>query len=210
MRVSGSTTPGTVAPQAPLSMGFSRQEHWRGCMPSSRDLSDPGIEPASLAAAALRGRFFTAEPSGKPFSHHSSKQFFNTSRTSYNLTQLWLWLPRDCTGWQSPKRLHSSQANHKSRLSLVLWPTDGRFQLFPPCCPCCCSVMKSCLTLCDPTNCSIPGSPISHCLLEFAQIHIHCVGWYYLRLTTTVPNLGLVTLVAQLTTCRETFYLLDS
>ena len=88
--------------------------------PPPGDLSDPGIEPASLAAAALRGRFFTAEPSGKPFSHHSSKPFFNTSRTSCNLTQLRLCLPRDCIGWQSPKRLHSSQANHKSRLSLVL------------------------------------------------------------------------------------------
>ena len=42
--------PGTVAHQAPLSMGFSRQEYWSGLpLPSPRDLPDPGIEPGSPA-----------------------------------------------------------------------------------------------------------------------------------------------------------------
>ena len=51
-------------------MGFPRQEHWSGLpFPSSGageggHLPDPGVEPASLA---LPGRFFTTEPSGKPF-----------------------------------------------------------------------------------------------------------------------------------------------
>ena len=35
----------------------------------------------------------------------------------------------------------------------------------------CCSVNKSYLTLCDPMDCSTPGSPVLHHLLEFAQIH---------------------------------------
>ena len=40
--------PQTVARQAPLSMGFSRQEYWSGLpFPSPGDLSDPGIEPVS-------------------------------------------------------------------------------------------------------------------------------------------------------------------
>ena len=38
---------------------------------------------------------------------------------------------------------------------------------------CCCSVMKSCLTLCDLMDCNMPGFPVLHYLLEFAQIHIH-------------------------------------
>ena len=43
-------TPWTVAYQAPPSMGFSRQEYWSGVpLPSSGDLSDPGIEPGSPA-----------------------------------------------------------------------------------------------------------------------------------------------------------------
>ena len=54
-------TPWTVAHQAPLSMGFSRQEYWRGLvLPSPGDLPDPGIEPVSPALAG--GFFITAPP----------------------------------------------------------------------------------------------------------------------------------------------------
>ena len=35
------------------------------------------------------------------------------------------------------------------------------------------SVTQSCLTLCDPTDCSMPGFPILHYLLELAQAHLH-------------------------------------
>ena len=46
--------------QAPLSMGFSRQEYWSGLpCPPSGDLPDPGIEPASLMSPTLAGEFFT-------------------------------------------------------------------------------------------------------------------------------------------------------
>ena len=48
-------TPWTVARQAPLSMGFSRQEYWGGLLcPPPGDLSNPGIEPASPVAPALQ------------------------------------------------------------------------------------------------------------------------------------------------------------
>ena len=50
----------TVARQAPLSMGFSRQECWNGLpLPPSGALSNPGIEPSSLISSALIGGFFT-------------------------------------------------------------------------------------------------------------------------------------------------------
>ena len=63
--VSDSATPGTIAHQAPLSMGFPRQEYWsRLPFPSPGDLSNPGIEPAS---PALAGGFFTTEPPGELF-----------------------------------------------------------------------------------------------------------------------------------------------
>ena len=53
-------TPWTVACQAPLSMGFSRQEYWSGLpCPSPGDLPDPGIRPTSLVSPALTGGFFT-------------------------------------------------------------------------------------------------------------------------------------------------------
>ena len=56
-----------IARQAPLPLGFSRQEYWSELpCPPPGDLPDPGIETASSAPPALSGRFFTAEPSGKP------------------------------------------------------------------------------------------------------------------------------------------------
>ena len=59
-RVPFYVTPLTSAPQAPLSIGFFRQEHWSG-LPWSPpgDLPDPGIELASHASPALAERFFT-------------------------------------------------------------------------------------------------------------------------------------------------------
>ena len=57
-------TPWTVARQAPVSMGFSRQEYWSGLpFPSPGDLPDLGIKPTS---PALAGWFFTVELPGKP------------------------------------------------------------------------------------------------------------------------------------------------
>ena len=48
-----SLRPHGLALQAPLSMGFSRQEYWSGLpFPSPRNLSDPGIEPGSPALQA--------------------------------------------------------------------------------------------------------------------------------------------------------------
>ena len=55
----------TVARQAPLSMGFSRKEYWRGLpFPFPGDLPDPVIEPASPVSSTLAGGFLTHEPSG--------------------------------------------------------------------------------------------------------------------------------------------------
>ena len=41
---------------------------------------------------------------------------------------------------------------------------------------CCCSVAKLCPTPCDPMNCSRPGFPVLHHLLEFTQTHVHWVS----------------------------------
>ena len=49
----------TVACQAPLSMGYFRQEYWSGLPLPSPDLSHPGVEPGSLTSPALAVGFFT-------------------------------------------------------------------------------------------------------------------------------------------------------
>ena len=52
-------TPGTVAQQAPTSMGFSRQEYWNGLpFPPPGDLPDPEIEHMFPVAPASAGLFF--------------------------------------------------------------------------------------------------------------------------------------------------------
>ena len=63
-------TPWTVAYQAPLSMGFSRQEYWSGLpFPPPGDLPNPGIKPRSpeLQADAL-----PSEPSGEPLADYAA------------------------------------------------------------------------------------------------------------------------------------------
>ena len=58
-----------VAHQAPLSMGFSGQEYWRGLpCPPPGDLPDPGVKPESLASPALAGGFFATSST-----YHDSK-----------------------------------------------------------------------------------------------------------------------------------------
>ena len=56
-----------VACQAPLSMGFPRQEYWSGLpCPPPGDLPKPGIKLPSLLSPALADGFFTTEPPGRP------------------------------------------------------------------------------------------------------------------------------------------------
>ena len=63
---------------------------------------------------------------------------------------------------------------------------------------CCCSVTKSCLTFCDPMDCSMPGFPVPHHLPELPQTHIHQVGmpsnhlilsWPLLLLPSIFPSI---------------------
>ena len=59
-----SVTPRTVARQAPLSVGFPRQEHWSGLpFPSPGDLPHSGIKPTS---PTLWADSLLSEPPGKP------------------------------------------------------------------------------------------------------------------------------------------------
>ena len=66
-RVQFFVTPWTVAYQAPLSMGFPRQEYWSGLpFPPPGNFPDPGIKPTSLAGGFNTpiGKVFILEPPG--------------------------------------------------------------------------------------------------------------------------------------------------
>ena len=56
----------------------------------------------------------------------------------------------------------------------IAFPISGSGKTGHPCC--CCSVIKSCLNLCDPTYHSTTGFPVLHHLQELAQTHVHCVS----------------------------------
>ena len=81
-----------VAHQAPLCMGFFRQEYWRGFpCPSPGDLPSPGIELTSLMSPALAGRFFTTSDTWEAHVNYTSIKkikihFFE--RTKHGYTQL--------------------------------------------------------------------------------------------------------------------------
>ena len=81
--------------QAPLSMGFSRQEYWSGLpFPPPGYLPKPGIEPTSLASPTLAGGFFTTVPPGEPnhtfkalnFAHELSYHFMSTFNQALHQT----------------------------------------------------------------------------------------------------------------------------
>ena len=66
----------TIAHQAPLSMGFSRQEYWSALpFPSPGDLPSPGSKPTSFTSPALAGRFFTTSTTWEAIDIVNSKIF---------------------------------------------------------------------------------------------------------------------------------------
>ena len=76
-------TPWTVAHQALLSMGFTRQEYWSGWpFPSLGDLPNPGTKPMSLTSPALSGGFLPLAPPGKPILKETSQFLGGTLITS--------------------------------------------------------------------------------------------------------------------------------
>ena len=80
-------TPWTVAHQAPPSMGFSRQEYWRGChFLLQGNLPDPGIEPRS---PALQADALTSELPGKPKKIRDTKGTFHAKMGSIRTEMVW-------------------------------------------------------------------------------------------------------------------------
>ena len=75
----------TVTCQAPLSMGFSRQEYWSGLpFPSPEDFPNPGIEPGS---PALQADSLPFEPQGSP----KNVQKFQKYTRTHTHTQTYIW-----------------------------------------------------------------------------------------------------------------------
>ena len=65
----------TVARQAPLSMGFSRQEYWSGLPCPPENLLNPGIESTSLMSPARAGKFFVTSTTWEALPSHTHTLF---------------------------------------------------------------------------------------------------------------------------------------
>ena len=80
-----------MALQAPLSMGFPKQEYWSGLtFPPSRDLPDPEIEPTSPVSSALQVDSLPTEPSRKPAYYYliQCKCYVNNCKYNVNIIQI--------------------------------------------------------------------------------------------------------------------------
>jgi len=120
-------TPWTVFRQAPLSMGFSRQEYWsRWSFPSPGNLLNPGIK---LVSPALAGGFFTTEPPGK------LPDFFSTvSQVAEQQTRTTVaFLETYQTSW---KHIGASFPCKEFRSTLICpWKNASEFIACSPLCP---------------------------------------------------------------------------
>ena len=105
------------------------------------------------------------------FKNHFRRLPFCWLRTSSSLQSPWY---RELT---SSKARSSSFMKWSIFLSVLLGREDFFCKLFcqnhqkEVCC--CCSVARSCLTLCDPRDCSTPAFPVLHYFPEFVQTHVH-------------------------------------
>ena len=131
--------------QAPLSVGFPRQEYCSELsFPSPTDLPNPGIEPLS---PGLAGGFFITEPSGKPI--------LSIVVCICQFQSLNLFLPP--YPLVAPIKIKTKEKRNDTQGILLTIS----------------SVAQLCLTLCDPMNHSTPVLPVHHQLPEFTQTHVH-------------------------------------
>ena len=107
--------------QAPLSMGFSRQEYWSGlpCLPPG-NLPDPGNESAALVSPALAGGFFTARatwetlPMYSPYTIRTEAHFPLVAHRVKNPPAMW-GTQVGSLGWEDP--LEKGTGTHSSILA---------------------------------------------------------------------------------------------
>ena len=150
----------TVAQQASLSMGFSRQGYWNGLpCPLPGDLPDPGIGPVPSASPALQADFSTPEPHWKPFWWlFTGFIFSNVSILTFQCLYF----------------VDISPVN--SIVLMVIFFFHFKLMIFFFSSVQFSSVAQPCPNLCDPMNHSAPGLPVHHQFPEFTHTHAHRVG----------------------------------
>ena len=183
-----SVTPWTVVHQAPLSMGFSRQEYWSG-LPI---FPIQGLNMQLLCLLHCRLILYCWATGEAPvFVNKYTNIHIHLGKTKWAMQVhpllIWWWhillkpeysmqmtifmaeSEEKLKGLLMKEKEESEKVGLKFSLrELKLWHLVPSVQFS--------SVTQSCLTLCDQMNCSTPGLPVHHQLPEFTQTHIHWVG----------------------------------
>ena len=114
-------TPWTAVCQAPLSMGFSRQEYWSGLpFPTPGHLPDPGITPKTPVSPASADGFFTKVPPVKPKQKLSADPVSSKGNWS-NFFFFFNWTWQYCVCLRSPCHPHSPFYPHSSQTWRPSW-----------------------------------------------------------------------------------------
>ena len=100
-----------IAHQAPLFMGFSRQEYWSGLpFPSSGDFPNPRIEPTSVTSPALAGGFFITSTTWEAFyTHIWGSRFYSCLDNPHGQRSLVGYSPRGLKESDTVEQLSTAQ-----------------------------------------------------------------------------------------------------
>ena len=165
-------TPWIVDCQAPLSMGFSRQEYWsRFLFPSPGDLPDPGIQPKFFCISI--GRFFGSD--GKASAYNvgdpglkslGQEDPLEKEMATHSSTLAWEMPWMEEPGGLQSMGMQRVRHDRATKLPLSFNTTREALYLLVQFS----SVAQSCLTLCNPMDCSKSGLPVHHQLLELFKL----------------------------------------
>ena len=98
------------------------------------------------------------------------------SRSHIALSNRITWAKSPCSATREPMQWESYTQQERV-VPCLLQIQKAHMQQRPSAAQnCCCSVAHSCPTLCHPVDCSTPGFPVLHHLLELVQTHVHWVG----------------------------------
>ena len=149
--------PMDLASQAKSAHRISRQEYWNKLPFSSpEDILDSGIESGS---PALQADSLLSEPPGKPYKVEVKKRMKRKEKR-------WKEGGRKKEGGKGGRVGEKNKCRVGKHFPSSFLVSSVQFS----------SVSELCLTLCNPMDCSTPGFPIHHQLLEFAQAHVHRVS----------------------------------
>ena len=115
---------------------------------------------SGIGRLILQHKHHLGSPTDGRVNHYPEKKCVGGARTTPRMHKMEM---RNIIPW-SPCKIRKNHENRGAELTSVMEPYQFS------------SVNQSCLTLCDPMDCSTPDLPVHHQLLEFTQTHIHWVG----------------------------------